>query len=178
MNRKRIANTIIAIGMLLLGVYIILLSIGLSIIRLRYVWPLIPAWVGAASLLQFAADQDKRGGLVFFGTLLFCFAVLAFPFTLRLLTFSRVTIGQFWPLIPLIIGVAFLVLYISAGLTDPTLLVVASIMGGVALLALPITLGTVRTEAFRQTVRYWPLLVLFLVLGLLFGSRLVVSADS
>lgn len=178
MSRKRAGSTILAIGMLALGVYIVLLSLGLPIIRLRYLWPLATAWVGLAALVQFAADQDKRGGLIFFGTLMVLYSLLALPFTVRLLTYSRETVIQLWPLIPFILGIAFMMIYIGTGLTDQTLLVVSAIIGGIGVIALPITLGTIRTEAFAQTLRYWPLLVIFVVIGILFGPRLAVTADN
>lgn len=178
MNRKRAGSTVLAFGMLMLGVYIILLSIGLPIIRLRYLWPLMGVWVGLSLIVQFAADQEKRGGLIFFGVLITLYALLAFPFSIRLLSLSGETVALLWPLLPLGLGMAFMALYIGTDLSDQTVLVVSTIVGGVGLLALPITLGTVRSQAFAQTLRYWPLLVLFILVGIIFGPRLTTSTDT
>jgi len=171
MNRKRAGTIVFALGLLLLGIWIIGVSLNLPIIKFRYLWPIIPMWFGFSLLVQFASDQEKRGGLIFAAT----FLILSFGFvglfTIGILAFNGQTVTTLWPIILLIIGASFLALYLGTGMNDQTLLMLTSVSGGPGLFFLPITLGTIRTSAFAQVLRFWPLLVLMLLLVVLFGPR-------
>ena len=79
--------------------------------------------------------------------------------------------ARYWPVFPLILGAAFMALYLAGGMREQALLIPAFISGGAGLFSLPFTLGVMRGTVLRQVLQFWPLLLLLVGLMLLLGPR-------
>lgn len=163
MNNRRGA---ILPGLILiaLGLWFLVDALGVPLPGLGDLWPIFPFGFGVAMLAQYFIEGRRSEGLVFVGvagTL-----VGAFFFAITLGPLSWGDLGTYWPVFPLIGGLAFLAQWLARpserGLLVPALLGLA--VGGVALL---LTLGLLGSAADQIVANLWPAVLILLGLGLL-----------
>jgi hypothetical protein len=93
-------------------------------------WPIFPLLGGVISSVFFFL-RDGRPGALGKGVAGILLGLLFFSFTYGHLDWRR--FGQWWPAIPLIIGVAFLATWVAGKMTQPPYLVLALLGMGLGL---------------------------------------------
>jgi hypothetical protein len=132
-------------------------------------WPGIVVVVGLVFWIGYVTSAGRDPGLAFVGTIVTLVGAFFFLFTLNVSVPGLGVIGwgdmaRLWPAFPLIVGVAFVVLWVTNKFRDTGVLVPAAILLIVGLGGFAFTLGEV--PALRQIVDWWP--VLLIVLGVAF----------
>ena len=164
--RKRTPGVrIIAIGLTIIGGLLVADAYNLAVASLTQIWPLFIILLGIALLSQNAAERRRRAGLTFVGTLLLLHGIFFLLITFRIGRLSWVDMQLLWPLLLVFIGASFLMAYIVGDFREKALLVPMYILGGIGMFGLPVTLGTVQTIAFRNSLRLWPLALLLLIIA-------------
>jgi hypothetical protein len=69
------------------------------------------------------------------------------------------------------VGIAFLILYLADGMEDESLLRPIYLIGGFGFFLLPVTMGILGGNRLTALVRYWPLLVIPILVFLFFQLR-------
>ena len=162
---------IIGLGLITIGGWIIAIRFGIRLAGIRYMWPAIIAVLGLAFLVQYIFEKRKHGGLVFLGVAGLLIGIFLNLFTLRVGGLTWSAMAYFWPVIPLCLGVALLILYLAEGMRQQSLLIPTYIFGGVGLFALPITLKVIQGPVFNQVIQFWPVLVILVVLAIIVQPR-------
>jgi hypothetical protein len=72
------------------------------------------------------------------------------------------TFGKYAPVLLLIAGCAFLIVYLFGGMGRLAILFASLLLGALGTILLPLTLGLWGSVALNQALRYWPVLVIFL----------------
>lgn len=147
-------------GLVLIALGVVFFAATQGVFDLNWgtIWPAFPMIAGAAILLQALATSDprKRAGAVLGGTIPLLVGAFFFTTTMGLLDWSAQ--GKLWPIYPLIIGVAFFAGYFASGMTEPRYLVPGTILAGVGVIFLAITL----LGSYELMGKIWPI---FLIIG-------------
>lgn len=166
-----------AFVLIVVGVFFLLVNLNvLPRFSITELWPGIVMFVGLMFWLGFIFSREHDAGLAFVGTIITLIGAFFFLFTLHvhLPGFGEVQWGdqgRLWPAYPLIVGVAFIVLWIAQRFRDSGVLVPAAILIAVGLGGFSATLSNV--EGLRDIVRYWP--VLLIVLGIIVFARSLIK---
>jgi hypothetical protein len=169
---KRQPGTLIA-GITLLSAGILLLTGGLGLrwFRFERLWPLLLALSGSALLAQTARHATEAPGQIWVGVTTFLTGFFLCVFSFQLGNLTWVSLSAWWPGFLLIIGTAFLAIFLLGDMREENLLIPAYLFGGLGLLALPFTLGIIRNPVFSQVLRLWPLAILLLGLAVFLRLR-------
>jgi hypothetical protein len=137
-----------------IGVYFALAQLGVDVPGIEQVWPILPVIGGLFFYLGFLVNP-RAYGLVFPGTLFFLCGLFFLPFSLGLLEWE--SMERLWPVFPLIMGLAFVALWMAnlgrvLGLLIPAGLFLSAGMVGLALTLTPLS-GVVQTIG-------WPIALL------------------
>lgn len=171
---KNRGNLIPAVALILIGAYFLLVSLNVfPALRISQAWPGIVVLVGILFWLGFIFSKDHDPGLAFVGTIVTLTGLFFFLFTLNvnLLGLGRVDWGDMsllWPVFPLIVGIAFVVLWIASRFRDWGALIPAGILLLVGFGGFAFTLGNV--PVFQNIVQWWPLLLIFFGIVILIRS--------
>lgn len=164
-------SIIMGIGLIAIGVWIVTIRLGVRLAGIRYMWPALIAMLSLAFLVQYIFQKRKQGGLVFLGIAGLSISVFLNLFTLRIGGLTWADMARYWPIIPLCLGLAFLILYLAEGMRQQSLLIPTYIAGGIGLVALPITLRVIRGAVFNQVIQFWPILVILIALAIVIRPR-------
>lgn len=164
-------SIIIGIGLIAIGVWTVTIQLGVRLAGIRYMWPALIAMLSLAFLVQYIFQKRKQGGLVFLGIAGLSISIFLNLFTLRVGGLTWADMSRYWPVIPLLLGLAFLILYLAEGMRQQALLIPTYIAGGIGLFALPITLKIVQGPVFNQVIQLWPILVILIVLAIVIRPR-------
>ena len=164
-------SIIIGIGLVAIGAWIVTIQLGVRLARFRYMWPALVALLSVAFLVQYLFQQRKQGGLIFLGTAGLTIGIFLNLFTLRVGGLTWADMARYWPIIPLCLGLAFLILYLAEGMRQHSLLIPTYLIGGIGLFALPITLRIAQGPLINQVIRFWPILAVLLVLAIVIRPR-------
>lgn len=165
-------------GLLLAGVWLIARGLGVPLLNTAQTWPLVLVWLGLIALAWHTSHADSGRGMLLFGMLLMLGGLFLAVFSLQIGGLMWTEAGRWWPILPLIIGAAFMVVYISGGMNEPPLLVLVYLFGGVGLVALPFTLGAVSGAVTGWLVRLWPLLIVVPILAIVLWLRMNRTRDA
>jgi hypothetical protein len=149
-------------GLILVGLYLLARSLGVSLPGWNAVWPLLLLAGGLSSLVQALRQDPRDSGGVWFGVT----AILSSAIVLY------ITVGQgewsemrtLWPLFPAAAAVGWL----AAWLVSPrevSSLVMAVMAGAGAVLGYAFTSGRLNADSGRQLASWWPLILVVLGLG-------------
>jgi hypothetical protein len=158
---RQAGSLVIGVGLLGAGAWSIAIGLGVPLARLNRMWPVVVMIFGSGMLTQYLFQRRKQGGLLFLGLNAVVIGAFLSIFTLKVGGIGWVDMGRYWPVIPVTIGVAFLIIYIADGWQQSSLVVPAFVIGGIGLFALPFTLGVTRRQSFDDVLELWPLLILF-----------------
>jgi hypothetical protein len=160
-----------ALVLILIGVFFLLVNLGvLPKLSIAESWPGIVMFVGIMFWLGFIFSRGHDAGLAFVGTIITLIGAFFFLFTLHTFVPGYGSIqwgdqGRLWPAYPMIVGIAFVVLWIAQRFRDGGVLIPAAILLVVGLAGFSFTLGDV--TPFRDIVRFWPALLIGLGLVIL-----------
>lgn len=171
MRKRQPGVAVSGLSLLLVGGWLLAIEFGTPLKGFSEMWPVILVLFGFSMLIQYATEGRKQSGLVFVGTIALLTGIFLSFFTLHVGQLSWPDMVNYWPVFPLTIGVAFMVLYLTSGMRQQALLIPAFSVGGLGIFALPFTLGVIRGTVFSQVVQLWPLLLLLIGLALLVRPR-------
>ncbi len=169
----RKGTIILALFLILLGVYLLLDGLGIGVPGWDVIWPVFPLAGGLAFLGGYIFGQRRDPGQVFVGTAATLVGLVFFCVTLGPLEYRD--LGAWWPVFVLIGGVAFLSQWAAARSRDwgaLFLALVAFVVGGAGL---AITLQLLGPQTRELLPRLWPVLLivggLVVLLRALLGKR-------
>ncbi len=163
MNRR--GTLVIASTLIIIGGYFLLVNLNvIPAYRITQLWPGLGVLVGILFWLGFIFGKDHDPGLAFVGTIATLTGLFFFLFTfdVNLLGLGHVDWSDMrllWPAFPLIVGIAFIVLWIASRFRDWGVLIPAGILLIVGFGGFAFTLGNV--PVFQNILQWWPLLLIF-----------------
>ena len=161
-RRGTVITAVVLIG---IGAYMLLANLHvIPPYPISQMWPGLVVLVGILFWLGFIFGHDHDPGLAFVGTIVTLCGLFFFLFTFNvdLLGLGRVDwsdMSLLWPVFPLIVGIAFVVLWAAGRFRDWGLLIPASVLLLVGVGGLAYTLG--RVPLFQNILQWWPLLLIF-----------------
>jgi hypothetical protein len=161
-RRGTVITAVIFIG---IGAYLLLANLNvIPPYPITQMWPGIVVLVGILFWLGYIFGKDHDPGLAFIGTIVTLVGLFFFLFTFNvdLLGLGRVDWSEMrllWPAFPLIVGVAFVVLWAAGGFRDWGVLIPAGVLLLVGFGGFAFTLGNV--PVFQNVLQWWPLLLIF-----------------
>jgi len=172
LSKQRQPGAIVAgLGLMVAGGWLIATELGAPLLGPERLWPFIPALLGSALLAQVIFRKQRQDGLIFIGVVALLTGLFLSLFTFRVGGLGWQDMSVWWPVFPLIVGIAFMAIYLAGDMHEQSLLIPAYITGGIGLFALPFTLGIVGGGISNQVLRLWPLLVAFVVLAIILRLR-------
>jgi hypothetical protein len=169
----RKGTVILALILILVGVYLLLGELGIGVPGWDVIWPVFPFAGGIAFLGSYVFGRQRDPGQVFIGTAATLVGVVFFFVTLGPLEYGD--LGTWWPVFVLIGGVAFLAQWAAARFRDWGALFLALVALGVGGVGLAITWQLFGPQTREFLPRLWPvfliLLGLMVLLRVLFGRR-------
>lgn len=139
-RRSRIAGLLfpLAIGFALLwaGIWFALRSAGLPLPGIDQMWPMFPIFGGLLFYLGFLVGP-RAYGVVMPGTLFFLTGLFFLPFSFGLLDWTQME--ELWPVFPMILGLAFVALFLASLGRYPGLLIPAGLFVSAGVVGLSLT---------------------------------------
>ncbi len=165
-----------AIILILLGLWFLAGNFGLSLPNLAQLWPGFIMLGGAMTLWSWFSGKNPDSGQIFTGLLGLGVGAFFFLFTLnlRLPVLGRVSwndMNTLWPGFLLIGGGAWVGQFILSGFKGIDRLVFGLLAMGLSALGFAFTLGFLSQTLGKQLLQFWPLILIFLGLGLFFSRR-------
>ncbi len=174
MDRR--GTVFVAVVLIAIGAYLLLANLRMiPSFSMTQLWPGIVVLVGLMFWLGFIFGKDHDPGLAFVGTIVTLTGLFFFLFTFNvdLFGWGRVDwsdMGLLWPAFPLIVGIAFVGLWIAGRFRDWGVLFPAGILLVVGFGGFAFTLGNV--PIFQNILQWWPLLLIFFGIVILIQSVL------
>lgn len=168
-NGSRGGSILGGIVLILIGAWFLLVTLGVNMPDIGEMWPIFPTLGGLAFIGMYLTGAEEDAGVLIPGVGGLLVGLFFFAITLGPLDWSD--LDRWWPIFPLIGGIAFMVTWIfdrkETGLLVPGL-------GGVAVGAIAFVF-TMAGESLAWLVDWWPLLLviagLFLLIQSLFRGR-------
>lgn len=165
-----------AIILILLGLWFLAGNLGLSLPNLEQLWPGFIMLGGAMALWSWFSGKNPDSGRIFTGLFELGVGAFFFLFTLnlRLPVLGRVSwndMDRLWPGFLLIGGVAWAGQFILSGFREIDRLVLGLLAMGLGALGFAFTLGFLSQTLGARLLQFWPLILIFLGLGLFFSRR-------
>lgn len=150
----RVGAIIGGIILLALGVWFLLQALGLDLPGLGQLWPIFPTLGGLAFIATYILGEDEEAGLLVPGVAGLLIGIFFFFITLGPLGWEDLAV--WWPIFPLLGGVAFTITWLAdrgeTGLLVPGL-------GGI-LVGLVGFLAATGGLEMALLARWWPLLII------------------
>lgn len=163
-----------AVFLVILG--LVLLAFNLGLLRRPSVdewWPVILVAIGAWMFIG-ALNNERERGAVFPATII---GGAGLVFLINEWDLVPGGIGDLWPAFLIVVGMAFVMLYLLDE-RDAGVLIPAAILLTIGIVALLANLGLISTNPWRIIGTYWPVILIVIGLGGLFGSVGRPSKDS
>jgi hypothetical protein len=166
--RRRSGAVIPGLFLILLGLWFLADNLGLALPGLDQLWPVLVILAGLGFWAGFLFGVPRDPGLTFVGTGALLVGLYFLPFTLHIVEWGDM--ARLWPGFVLIGGISFAVLAIADGFRDWGTLAtgVAAIVVGV--IAFVFTLGLLPAELGLTAANFWPLILIFIGLIILFQN--------
>jgi len=169
----RRGTVLLALILILVGVYALLVELDLGVPSLDRLWPIFPFACGIVLLGNYLRAGRRNHTPVFWGTALALASLFFFLITLGDQNYT--VLQTWWPVFVVIAGISFLALWLAQGLQDwgaLFLAIVGLVFGGVAL---AVNLQFLGPNTAQELRRLWPALLILVGLVLLMrgllGSR-------
>lgn len=159
---KRPVNFIPGLILVLLGIWFLARNLDVRVPGLDQLWPIFPLLFGLSFIVQFFANGRHEEGLLFAGTAATLVGAFFFAITLGPLTWTN----DYWPVFPLIGGVAFLAQWLARP-SQRGLLVPAMMGILVGVVGLAVTLNLIGPDAAKLVGNLWPVLLILAGLAML-----------
>jgi hypothetical protein len=164
--RGRVGSRALALCLVAAGLWLILVGLGLRVPSLARAWPALLVGLGIAMLAE--AAYGARG-LLFLGMVTALCGGFLLLFSMGAWGLGWSSMAALWPVFPVIIALAVLIMYLVGGMRERGLLFPIMLIGGVGIAALPLTVGVMTRWYTLEVLRFWPLLAGLAILALLFG---------
>lgn len=151
MARKRGGSLVGGVILVALGLYFLLDRFGIDMPGLGELWPIFPTLAGLGLVWGYLLNREGDAGALVPGCAGFLVGVFFFGITLGPLEWDDLSL--WWPVFPMIGGVAFLTLFAFSRERDPGVLVPG--LGGL-LVGLFFLLFTVGPLSWGEMGRLWP----------------------
>ena len=176
MSRRSSRSGVLIPGLILIavGAWFLAGTLGAELPNMEQMWPVFPTIVGISLFIGWLVSSNKRGsyGMIIPAAINFLVGLFFFGFTFGVFPWDDMAI--YWPVFPLIVGIAFIAAWIFSGLRDTGLLIPGGIAAAVGIVGLGFTVFGMK-EQVRSLIQYWPVLLIglgvLILLGGLFGSR-------
>jgi hypothetical protein len=155
--------------LILVGAWLLASTLGVRLPDLGQLWPVIPLFFGLAALVQYFAEGRRSEGLVFTGVAATLLGGFFLAITLGPLEWGD--LDRYWPVFVVIGGTAFLAQWLARP-GETGLLVPAGLALLVGLVALALTLGLLNPALSVQLLRFWPVVLIILGVGLIISYAL------
>jgi len=165
-------TNLIALTLIVVGVYFLLLKFGLGVPGINRIWPAFPFSGGVFLLSKYFVDRRRDHGLVFWGTGLTLVGLFFFLLTVSGRAPNYSALSDLWPVFVIIAGISFLALWLAQGLANLSvvfLAVAALFFGGGSLL---INLDLFGPGMLREIGYLWPTFLIITGLVLLLGEAM------
>lgn len=173
MSRRSSRNGVLIPGLILIavGAWFLAGSLGVELPNMEQMWPVFPTVVGISLFIGWLVSSNKRGnyGMIIPAAINFLIGIFFFGFTFELFPWSDMAI--YWPVFPLIVGVAFIAAWLFSGLRDTGLLIPGGVAAAVGIVGLGFTVFGM-DETVRDMLDYWPVLLIVLGVLILIGGLL------
>ncbi len=155
MTRKR-GGCILGLILIGIGLWFLAENHGLELPGLSALWPIFPTLGGFALVYAYLTGREKDAGVLLPGISGFLVGIFFFAITLGPLTWRD--LDAWWPIFPMIGGVAFIAMFVLSKPGDAGVLVPG--IGGllVGIFFLLITLGPLRWSAMGSLWPAFPLI--------------------
>ncbi|MFQ6100405.1 MAG: hypothetical protein ACE5OS_04130 [Anaerolineae bacterium] len=166
----RKGTVVLALFLILLGIYLLLQQAGIDIPGWDAIWPVFPFAGGLVLLGSYLFGERRDPGQVFLGTAAMLVGLAFFFITLGPLEYRD--LETWWPVFVLIGSVAFLAQWAAARFRDwgaLFLALVAFVVGGAGL---AMTLKLLGPETRELLPNLWPILLILLGLMVLLRALL------
>ncbi len=165
-----------AIILILLGLWFLAGNFGLTLPNLEQLWPGFIMLGGAMALWSYFSGKNPDSSRIFTGLLGLGVGAFFFLFTLnlRLPVLGRVSwndMNYLWPGFLLIGGVAWVGQFVLSGFKGIDRLVLGLLAVVLGALGFAFTLGFLSQALGARLLQFWPLILIFLGLGLFFSRR-------
>jgi hypothetical protein len=163
MDRR--GTIITAVVLIAIGAYLLLANLNvIPPYPIDQMWPGIVVLVGILFWLGFIFGEDHDPGLAFVGTIVTLTGLFFFLFTFNVdvMGLGHVDwseMAKLWPAFPLIVGIAFVVLWAAGRFRDWGVLIPAGILLLVGVGGFAFTLGD--SSVFQNILQWSPLLLIF-----------------
>ena len=171
---RRKGSVVLALALVLLGSYLLLSELGIAVPGWGELWPVFPFAGGLVLIGSYVLGDRRDHDRVFFGTLLALGGLAFFFVTLGPLEYSD--LGNWWPVLVLIGGVAFVANWAAARFRDWGALFLAFVAFVVGLVGLAIRLEWLGPDTSKLLPSLWP--VLLILGGLMLFLRGLVGRRS
>ncbi len=159
---------LLALVLILVGIYCLLVELELGVPRLDRLWPVFPFVGGMILLANYLRGGRQDPGPIFWGTSLTLSSIFFFLITLGDQDYSVLQV--WWPVFVAITGISFLALWLAQRLQDWGVLflaIVGMLSGGVAL---AVNLQILGPDTSQELSNLWPALLILIGLILLLRS--------
>lgn len=171
MGPRQPGAIVLGLGLMLTGGWMIATALGAPLVSLSSLWPLGISLVGLALLTQYSLRDKDDAGLLLFGSAILLVGLFLCLFTLQIGNLTWQDMASYWPILPLIVSFAFVLVYLAGDMREQALLLPAYILGGASLIALPFTLRVAQSIISGQALWLSPLLLALLALAALSKAR-------
>ena len=163
-------TVLLALVLILIGVYFLLIQLELGIPELDRLWPVFPFAGGMVFMSSYALSSRENAAPVFWGTALTLSSIFFFMITLGEQDYS--VLGATWPVFIVIAGIAFLAFWLAHRPRDWGILFVSFVAIAFGATALAFNLRPELIPSFSDIWPAFPILAgLVLLLRTLSGKR-------
>jgi hypothetical protein len=159
-GKRPITAGLPGIVLILLGLWLLLQRLGVAVPGLEQLWPVLLVVDGIWLLASFVFE-DHDAGSAFAGTGFLLTGAFFLLYTFRVI----VHLDPWWPVFPIIGGLAFLVQWAASEFKGIGSLWMGLLALMVGLVALPFTVGMLSEQLGREGARLWP--VILIAVGIL-----------
>ena len=166
MATRRSTNTFVS-GLILIAAGIVLLMHNMDLLDFNFseIWPIVAAVIGALLLVSAWGKANK--GVVFPGTILLLVGIF---FSLWQNGYIPRGMGSAWPVFVVIVGIAFIVLYVCERRERGNLIpgVILLFVGGIFLVDNYVLLPW---EPWKLISKSWPLILVFIGVSMMLKEQ-------
>ncbi len=162
---------VLGLGLMVAGGWLIATVLGAPLMPFSRLWPLGISFAGLVLLARRSLHNREDIGLLLFGSILLPIGLFLSLFTFQIGNLTWLDMARYWPILSLIVGFAFALVYLAGDLREQALLLPIYILGGSGLIALPFTLRVVGSIVSGQSLWLSPLLLALIALAVLIKVR-------
>jgi len=161
-------TTFIALILIVVGIYFMLVKIGVGVPGFTRIWPVFLFLGGIVALGKHFVDRREGDGLIFWGTAFALGGLFLFLFTTSKKGPDLTPLRELWPVFIAIGGLSLLALWLVQGLQqDWELLFLAAVAMIFGTLCVASNLQVLDSSVAQQLNRLWPALIILVGLILL-----------